>query len=559
MIQGFATYLLADWFQNWPYILPWVVVAFLVVLQWIAIQRLTALEKSLEASLQENKEESGAALQASLSDWRAGQEELLRASTEKMQREVARLVEDGARHSAALLESMQQEIRRQKAEKQSRDKPAENVLHIENFDVPEIKKPISFDFDGLIFENENISSTSPAEPLILSPDGPELPVDIVLEPTQAAESPFVRQGADSDFPVSAPTKEGFILNKPLYVNSGPSSLWNLMAQTYTVEIFYATDRDERKEDDLYYYRDERDPREDLHLGTCSVSIPIDKHKRGRLERPHWWKLQFHENPLRHVVLLDISPLDTDDYFAKVRARIAPDKKDDPKKHAFVFLHGFDVTFEDAARRTAQLAYDLDFEGAPILYSWPSGGTVQLYSADEATIDWTASHLKKFLADLAAKTEATVIHLIAHSMGNRALLAVLNDLSSAGVRQFQQVVLTAPDIDAGKFRQIASAIQSTAQRVTLYASSKDKALLISKGLHRYARAGDAGDDIVVVPGIDTIDATNACTDFLCHSYFSKERTVISDLSYLIRQGLSPAQRSGLEKRFLAESPYWEIAK
>ena len=37
----------------------------------------------------------------------------------------------------------------------------------------------------------------------------------------------------------------------------------------------------------------------------------------------------------------------------------------PVKQAFVFVHGYNVLFEDAVYRTAQLAYDLGFEGAPI--------------------------------------------------------------------------------------------------------------------------------------------------------------------------------------------------
>jgi esterase/lipase superfamily enzyme len=35
------------------------------------------------------------------------------------------------------------------------------------------------------------------------------------------------------------------------------------------------------------------------------------------------------------------------------------------KDAFVFIHGYNVSFEDAARRTGQFAYDLKFVGAPI--------------------------------------------------------------------------------------------------------------------------------------------------------------------------------------------------
>ena len=54
---------------------------------------------------------------------------------------------------------------------------------------------------------------------------------------------------------------------------------------------------------------------------------------------------------------------------------------------------------------------------------------------------------------------------------------------------------------------------TADRVTLYASSSDEALALSKQVHGYPRAGESGDQLVVVPGIDTIDvsAVNTGTD------------------------------------------------
>ena len=103
------------------------------------------------------------------------------------------------------------------------------------------------------------------------------------------------------------------------------------------------------------------------------------------------------------------------FFDKLSSRIAKSHR----KEAFVFVHGFNVTFEDAARRTAQLAYDLGFKGAPILYSWPSKGSLFSYAADEATIDWTVPHLKEFLEEIAFKSGAEVLHIIAQSMGNRA--------------------------------------------------------------------------------------------------------------------------------------------
>ena len=39
----------------------------------------------------------------------------------------------------------------------------------------------------------------------------------------------------------------------------------------------------------------------------------------------------------------------------------------------MFVHGFNVSFADAARRTAQIAYDLAF-GGPGALSWPYSAT-----------------------------------------------------------------------------------------------------------------------------------------------------------------------------------------
>src|SRR5216110_2232101 len=49
---------------------------------------------------------------------------------------------------------------------------------------------------------------------------------------------------------------------------------------------------------------------------------------------------------------------------------------------------------------AQLWFDLKFDGAAILYSWPSKGSLSEYMADETSVEWTAPHLKKFLEEIA---------------------------------------------------------------------------------------------------------------------------------------------------------------
>jgi esterase/lipase superfamily enzyme len=44
----------------------------------------------------------------------------------------------------------------------------------------------------------------------------------------------------------------------------------------------------------------------------------------------------------------------------------------PRKEAFIFIHGYHNTFEDAAFTLAEMWHFLGREGVPILYTWPAG-------------------------------------------------------------------------------------------------------------------------------------------------------------------------------------------
>ena len=290
------------------------------------------------------------------------------------------------------------------------------------------------------------------------------------------------------------------------------------------------------------------------IGTCEVSIPRN-HEVAELEAPSVFKLDFVEDPTRHVALLSVEEEDSETFFSRLRDRVDYS----PAKDAFVFVHGFNVTFEDAARRTAQLAYDLRFQGAPIFYSWPSQGGLFQYTIDETNVVWTVPHLKQFLKDIAQRSGARSVHLIAHSMGNRALTSALRELApeiDPASPPFHEVVLTAPDIDADVFRRdIAPAIVGTGRRVTLYASSNDEALVLSKQVHGYARAGDSGDGLVVLKGIETVDVSAVDTSLLGHNYYGDNATVISDMIDLVRNSKSAQERSWLETARLDDLFYW----
>jgi esterase/lipase superfamily enzyme len=116
------------------------------------------------------------------------------------------------------------------------------------------------------------------------------------------------------------------------------------------------------------------------------------------------------------------------------------------------------------------------------------------------------------------------------MGNRLAVSALQQLNLekfAPSSRFHQVILAAPDIDAATPRQLAPAMRHTAERVTLYASASDKALILSRRFHKYPRAGEY---IFPTDGIDIIDALAVDTSLIGHSYYGDKQ--IRTLRYVL---------------------------
>ncbi len=323
-----------------------------------------------------------------------------------------------------------------------------------------------------------------------------------------------------------------------------------------VQVFFATDRNRTDSDKLNNYFGAHASRE-LTFGTCDVLVPQD-HRMGYLERPFTIAAipLSRESDSKHVVLKKISTVQDVEFFRQLSARVQQSRR----QEAFVFVHGFNVTFAEAARRTAQIAYDLAFEGAPILYSWPSHGTRHHYVADEDAVDGTVPRLEMFLSRLAVEGRVDTVYLIAHSMGNRALIRALERiyLRNNGAPpnfRYRQLMLTAPDVRTSVLQDLAKALKAMSWRVTLYSSDNDRALKFSRQIHNYTRAGQAGDHLLLLDGIDTIDVSAVDSDLVGHFYYAGNRSVLADIFQSIRCAEDPGERFSLERRERQGMPYW----
>lgn len=337
----------------------------------------------------------------------------------------------------------------------------------------------------------------------------------------------------------------------------PSNIPKNIHQEYftPVEVYFATDRQEEDKSNIKKYFGKE--RGQMKYGKAVVTIPI-VHEPGIIESPSLWRFEFSEDPEKHIILFKIDEQNKEDFFVNLQFDRL---KGSPNDNAFIYIHGYNVTFEDAAKRTAQITYDLKFNGTPIFYSWPSNGSILSYTRDEDNIEWTKAHLKTFLYDFLTKTEIENVYLIAHSMGNRALtkayIELLNETPEFQSR-IKEVILAAPDIDAQIFKdQIAPKLVKSSSNLTIYASKRDNALGISKFINGHPRVGYAGKYIFIYEGIETVDSSKIDEDFFNHSNYAN--SLINDLYYIIHNGLRANERAGLLEMPHRNGVYWEVSK
>ena len=245
--------------------------------------------------------------------------------------------------------------------------------------------------------------------------------------------------------------------------------------------------------------------------------------------------------------------------AAVNAQLAKS----PSKELFILVHGFNTTVPDNAALAAELFHFLGRDGAMVLFEWPSAGSVFAYQTDKSAATASIRGFRQFLNHVARRTECAKINIIAHSAGAPVAVEALHELrlmyaaeTAAQVRtriKLGRLVLVAPDMDLDEFRDSVSDGTSTIpERVTLYVSSRDKALDLSAWMAGFARLGqpldvltprqvkfleqDANVDIV-----DVVDAENRLGSWLGHSYFHDDPWVSTDVLLTLRTGTRPAQR------------------
>jgi esterase/lipase superfamily enzyme len=296
-------------------------------------------------------------------------------------------------------------------------------------------------------------------------------------------------------------------------------------------------------------------------GRVEVLVP-QAHRFGETGTSFWRRLLRFDLRDDHLRLQHVERQERDAFFADIHTAMQAAQESGDEPHALFFLHGFNVSFEDAAIRAAQIGYDLKVPGATAFFSWPSRGSVAAYPADEASIEASERAITDFLMDFVANCGAKKVHVIAHSMGNRGLLRALQRIAAnaetRGKVRFDQIFLAAPDVDRDLFLDLAHLYPAHAERATLYASDADLPVHLSSKLHDAPRAGYY-TPYTVAAGVDTVAVPDFDIDLLGHAYFAQAEALLHDIFDLMRHNAPPAKRQRITPARDGGLAFWRLRK
>jgi esterase/lipase superfamily enzyme len=120
------------------------------------------------------------------------------------------------------------------------------------------------------------------------------------------------------------------------------------------------------------------------------------------------------------------------------------------------------------------------------------------------------------------------------------------------------VLLAPDFDSQTFLELLPRLVPLTAGITLYASSKDRPLKVSRQRSGYPRLGESGDLLTIAEGMETIDVSGSERyQILGHEYYYHHPLAKADLIALLTTGKDARQRAGLRMKTRDGASYWQI--
>ncbi len=170
----------------------------------------------------------------------------------------------------------------------------------------------------------------------------------------------------------------------------------------------------------------------------------------------------------------------------------------PRRSLLVVIHGFRERFPSALRKTAFLGHVLDINSPIMVFDWPGdqGSSMRGYRRARSVATESGVELANTLELIVRDVQPKKLWLIANSMGGQVVAKAFSELNknpefADAQYEFEDVVLTAPDVSREEFDdQFKQEINALTRDLTVYVSSNDRALVMSRIINRDTRLGES---------------------------------------------------------------------
>lgn len=277
--------------------------------------------------------------------------------------------------------------------------------------------------------------------------------------------------------------------------------------------------------------------ETVRWAAFGVSVPPER-RPGTVTFPRGRE----PNPATDFITVSARQFaDEQSFLNTLNARLA--QRPRGEREVTLFVHGFNSNFAEGVYRHAQMAHDFRSPGVPVHYSWPSAASVRAYGFDRESALFARDGLERVLS-LLARSNAESIVLAAHSMGALVAMETVRQISIRGsddvLDRIQSVILIAPDLDSGLFRNEIATLAPRVLPIYITVSGRDRALRVSGLLRGQSeRLGSLSDTSLVadLPGVIIINVSDVqgSGDPLNHFAVATSPEMIAFISGLDRHG------------------------
>ncbi|WP_235916395.1 alpha/beta hydrolase [Ciceribacter naphthalenivorans] len=266
----------------------------------------------------------------------------------------------------------------------------------------------------------------------------------------------------------------------------------------------------------------------LMLDAVTISIPPDADREiGQVQ----WPKRLPADPHRAFTTVAVDPI-----ASKKEGEAWLQSHVRKSRRVLVFVHGFNNLYEEAVYRFAQIVHDSKADVVPVVFTWPSRGSVFDYNYDKESTNYSRDALEDLLTQIARNPAVGEVTVMAHSMGTWLAVESLRQMAIRHGRvdpKISNVILASPDLDVDVFAQQYQSFGGKAPKFTLFVSRDDRALTLSKRISgNVERLGHIDPTVepyrtqLEAAGITVLDLTKLKSgDPLNHGKFAESPEVV----------------------------------